>query len=308
MMNILMLLTPKKDVRFLTTNQTIAEALRILKVVRYSSVPLLDKDGYYVGTITEGDLLWYLEENGFEYASKHKVRSVNRVRNYAPVTINASMEDLVTTSLGQNFIPILDDRNYFIGIVTRKDLLTDFINKFAKKAEVVKENPVLNAIYKRRSIRKFKKTKINPEVIEEILKVALVSPSAGNRRPQHVLHIDDQKLIRELGKVHPKGGQYDKAPHLILILNDDEIEDNAYNANSNSSALLLSMLLAIDSFENLGGFWIATREKEHNKKLLEVLNVPPSFSLHGMIAFGVKNEFKGANEAIAFEKIHKNQW
>lgn len=307
-MNILMLLTPKKDVSFLTTNLPIAEALTILKVVRYSSVPLLDKDGYYVGTITEGDLLWYLEENGLEFASTSKLRSVKRIRNYAPVTINASMEDLVTTSLGQNFIPILDDRNYFIGIVTRKDLLTDFINKFAKKAEVVKENPILNALYKRRSIRKFKKEKIHPKVIDEILKVTLISPSAGNRRPQHVIHVDDQKLIRELGKIHPKGGQYEKAPHLILILNDNEVEDNEYNANSNSSALLLSMLLAIDSFENLGGFWIATRDKNENEKLLKALNVPLNYSLHGMIAFGVKNEFKGANEAIAIEKIHKNKW
>ncbi len=307
-MNILMLLTPKKDVSYLTTNLTISEALTILKVVRYSSVPLLDKDGYYVGTITEGDLLWYLEENGLEFASTKKVRVVKRNRDYAPVRVNASMDALVETSLGQNFIPILDDRNYFIGIVTRKDLLTDFINKFAKKAEVIKENPVLNNLYKRRSIRKFKKGIVAPEVISEILNLALISPSAGNRRPQHVFHISSRTKIKAISLLHQKGGQFEKAPNLILVLNDDLKEPNKYLANANSSALLLSMLLAIESFENLGGFWIATPSEEHNKKILESLEIPDNFSLYGMIAFGVKGEFKSANEPINVDKIHINKW
>lgn len=307
-MNILMLLTPKKDVRFLTTNLTIAEALTILKIVRYNSVPLLDKDGYYVGTITEGDLLWYLEENGLEFASTRKLRAVRRNRDYAPVTINASMEDLIKTSLGQNFIPILDDRNYFIGIVTRKDLLSDFINKFSQKTEVIKENPILNALYKRRSIRKFKKKPVSQEVVNEILNVALISPSAGNRRPQHVVFVNDLAKIKELSVLHQKGGQFENAPNLILILNDDEKEPNVYNALSNSSALLFSMLIAIDSYENLGGFWIATRNDEHNTKILNFLGVPSNFTLYGMIAFGIKGEYKGANEAFNNEKIHQNGW
>ena len=57
-MNVLFLLTPKKNVLFLTLDMSVEAALDLLRTVRYSSVPLLDKDGHYVGTITEGDLLW----------------------------------------------------------------------------------------------------------------------------------------------------------------------------------------------------------------------------------------------------------
>lgn len=307
-MNILMLLTPKKDVSFLTTNLTVEQALTTLKIVRFNSVPLLDKDGYYVGTITEGDLLWFLEENGLEDVRKKRLKDVKRNRDYAPVTINASMDDLIETSLGQNFIPILDDRNFFIGIVTRKDLLTDFIKKFTKKAEVVHENPILNAIYKRRSIRKFRKQTIEQPVLAEILKVVTVSPSAGNRRPQHVILLNDLEKIKALSALHQRGGSFENAPYLILVLNDDTKEDNMYNANSNSSALMMSLLLTIDSYENLGGFWVATRSEEHNRNILNFLETPTHYSLHGIIAFGVKGEFKGVNEAINIEKIHVNKW
>lgn len=307
-MNILMLLTPKKDVRFLTTNLTIEEALTLLKRVRFNSVPLLDKDGYYIGTITEGDLLWYLAEHGDKAVATTKIKEVERHRDYGPVTINASMDDLIQVSLSQNFIPILDDRRYFIGIVTRKDLLNDFIFKSQKRAEVVSTNPVLNAIYKRRSIRKFKDDVIAQEVLREIMNAALVTPTARNKRPQHVILLNDRELIKELSVVHRKGGHFEKAPYLILMLNDSSKEDDQYNAISNTAGAIMSLLLAIESYDNLGGFWIGCGTKEMSDAFLNHLHVPSEYRLFGMIGFGVKDEYKPANEPNDDHKIHLNCW
>lgn len=307
-MNILMLLTPKKDVKFLKTSDNLARALDPLREFRYSSVPLLDQDGHFVGTITEGDLLWHLEKKNNRHSLADKLSAVTRIRDYEPVGINASMDELIETSLGQNFIPILDDRNFFIGIVTRKDLITNFISQFQTKAEVIHDNPLLNALYKRRSIRKFQSGAINKEVLDEILKVSLVSPSAGNRRPQHVILLEKEEDIKKLSELHHRGGQFENAPYLLLVLNDENIESNSNNVFNNSGALIISLLLAIDSFENLGGFWVATRSVEHNHAILKFLNVPDNFSLSGIIAFGIKNEFKGANEAEDFARIHRDRW
>lgn len=282
-MNILMLLTPKKDVKFLTTNQTISAALDFLRTVRFSSVPLLNGDGRFTGTITEGDLLWHIEKYGLGNAKIQRLKDVARIRDFNPVGINATMDELVETSLGQNFIPIVDDREFFIGIVTRKDLISTFISNFQKKAEVINDNPTLNALYKRRSIRKFKDGEISAEVLDEILKVTLVSPSARNSRAQHVILVDDQTKINKLSELHHRGGQFANAPYVLLVLNDDVLEENVVNATANSGALMMSLLLAIDSFENLGGFWIATRSAEHNTKILKYLDVPANFTLHGMI-------------------------
>ena len=90
---------------------------------RYTAVPILSDDGHYVGTVTEGDLLWFLknsEDIGFENAHRHVLAEVPlRVKN-KPVHIHAEMVDLIDLAKVQNFVPIVDDSDKFIGIVRRK--------------------------------------------------------------------------------------------------------------------------------------------------------------------------------------------
>lgn len=306
-MNILMLLIPKKDVCFLVSDETIVEGLNILRTTRYSSVPLLDEDGYYAGTITAGDLLWHLEKHGFESAKTAQIKTVKRNRDYSPVGVLAPIEDLIKTSLGQNFIPILDDRNYFIGIVTRKDLIAKIIDEEAEE-KVVSDNEVLNALYKRRSIRRFKNDAISEEVIAKILSIPSVSPTAGNRKPVHTMLLSEPEKISVISKLHIRGGQFAKAPYVIIVLNDDNVERNEFLANNNASAAILSLLLAIDSFAELGGCWISGANKEQNILMKKELNIPEHFSIYGFIIFGHKDEYKAANEVDNISNIHRDNW
>ena len=123
-MNVLFLLTPKKNVLFLTLDMDVATALDILKNVRYASVPLLDEEGHYAGTITEGDLLWTLEDNKNdpEVLTK-KLKTIKRLRDYKVVRADTALDELYVVAINQNYIPIVDDRDFFIGIVTRKEIL-----------------------------------------------------------------------------------------------------------------------------------------------------------------------------------------
>ena len=57
-MNILFFLTPKSEVAFIYDDQTLRQALEIMEHHRYSAVPIINKLGKYIGTITEGDMLW----------------------------------------------------------------------------------------------------------------------------------------------------------------------------------------------------------------------------------------------------------
>ena len=57
-MNILFFLTPKSDVAYIYADDTIRQALEKMEYHRYSAVPVLNRGGKYIGTITEGDLLW----------------------------------------------------------------------------------------------------------------------------------------------------------------------------------------------------------------------------------------------------------
>ena len=42
---------------------TIRQALEKMEYHHYSRIPVLNKDGDYVGDITEGDLLWFIKKN-----------------------------------------------------------------------------------------------------------------------------------------------------------------------------------------------------------------------------------------------------
>ncbi|MGL6105288.1 CBS domain-containing protein [Romboutsia sp.] len=131
-MNILFFLTPKSEVAYLYEDYTMRQALEKMEYHRYSSIPIIDKDGKYVGTITEGDLLWTLK-NDFSLDLKSvedvSISSIKRRKDNRPVSINANIEDLISKSMNQNFVPVIDDQEIFIGIIKRRDIIGYCYNK-----------------------------------------------------------------------------------------------------------------------------------------------------------------------------------
>ena len=119
-MNIPSLLIPKAHVEYLRTKDSIEFALDIFRRNSYSAVPVINSDGIYRGTITEGDFLYYIMDNPDADLKKVKVRNILREGFYEAVKITASIDKLLIKCLDQNFVPVTDDRDVFVGIVTRK--------------------------------------------------------------------------------------------------------------------------------------------------------------------------------------------
>ena len=119
-MNIPSLLIPKAKVEYLRTKDSIEFALDIFRRNSYSAVPVINSDGIYRGTITEGDFLYYIMDNPDADLKKVKVRNILREDFYEAVKITASIDKLLIKCLDQNFVPVTDDRDVFVGIVTRK--------------------------------------------------------------------------------------------------------------------------------------------------------------------------------------------
>lgn len=133
MLNIPMFLKPKKDVVHLYDHYTLRQTLEKMEVYRFSAMPIIDKEGRYIGTITEGDLLYAIKNIyhlDLKLAENVPLSAIPRYKDNMPVRIDAKVEDLTDILMEQNFIPVLDDRGLFIGIVTRKAVLTEI---FAKK-------------------------------------------------------------------------------------------------------------------------------------------------------------------------------
>lgn len=146
-MNILFYLTPKCDCAFLEEGDTLRQALEKMEARRYSVIPILDRKGHYAGTMTEGDLLWSVKNKynlDLREAEHIPITEIERKRDYSPISIQANMEDLIELALRQNFVPVCDDNNSFIGIVTRQEILKYFRKKVEKLDKQGKEEP--NAI------------------------------------------------------------------------------------------------------------------------------------------------------------------
>lgn len=122
MNNILFFLTPKAMCAFVYDDFTIRQALEKMEASGYAALPILNKRGEYRGTLTEGDLLWALKNTCYldmRQAEARRLMEIARKKDNIPVRVTATMYDLVQRASTQNFVPVVDDKDTFIGIVTR---------------------------------------------------------------------------------------------------------------------------------------------------------------------------------------------
>jgi len=122
MNNILFFLTPKAMCAFLYDDYTMRQALEKMETAGYAALPILNRNGEYRGTLTEGDLLWGIKNMCYmdmRQAEARKIMEISRRKDNIPVRVTTSMQDLVNRASSQNFVPVVDDKNTFIGIVTR---------------------------------------------------------------------------------------------------------------------------------------------------------------------------------------------
>jgi len=126
MNNILFFLTPKAMCAFLYDDYTIRQALEKMEVAGYNALPILNRRGEYRGTLSEGDVLWAMKNMCYmdmRQAEAHRIMEISRSKNYLTVKVTTSMNELIDKATQQNFVPVVDDKDTFIGIVTRKAII-----------------------------------------------------------------------------------------------------------------------------------------------------------------------------------------
>lgn len=124
--NILFFLTPKAMCDYLYDDYTMRQALEKMETAGYAALPILNRRGEYRGTLTEGDLLWGIKNMCYmdvRQAEAHRIMEISRRKDNVPVRVTTSMHDLVSRASSQNFVPVVDDKDTFIGIVTRSAII-----------------------------------------------------------------------------------------------------------------------------------------------------------------------------------------
>ena len=126
MNNILFFLTPKAMCAYLNDDFTLRQALEKMEVAGYTALPILNRQGEYRGTLTEGDLLWAIKNLCYmdmRQAEAHRIMEINHHKDHVPIRVNTSMHTLIERAASQNFVPVVDDKDTFIGIITRRAII-----------------------------------------------------------------------------------------------------------------------------------------------------------------------------------------
>ncbi len=135
-MNIASFILPKAEVSYLRDSMTLRQGLERLRRSGFTAVPVIDVEDRYVGVVSEGDFLWdildhneQLENVTMKRVEKLTLRDIIQNGKVQPVCIDTNMEQLLGQAQMQNFVPVIDDRNVFIGIVTRGEIIKYVVKK-----------------------------------------------------------------------------------------------------------------------------------------------------------------------------------
>lgn len=135
-MNIVKLLRPKGEVAYVYDDNSIRQGIEKMHIHGYTAIPVIDREGGYMGTISEGDFLWHLLEHGsmdIRMQEAYRITDILRKGWNMPVKIDETMDELLLRVMDQNFVPVVDDRMRFMGIITRKDVIKYYYDQQEKQ-------------------------------------------------------------------------------------------------------------------------------------------------------------------------------
>ena len=134
-MNILRFLVPKSSVEYISSEATVRQAYEKMRYHSYVAIPVLDDDGTYVGTLRKDDIYKYFFDKGeidFRAAEKEGITHLLDKEYSKPLYHNSAIEDMMDSVIEHNFVPVVDDRGCFIGIVLRRDVLNFLFDQYKK--------------------------------------------------------------------------------------------------------------------------------------------------------------------------------
>ena len=134
-MNILRFLVPKSSVEYISSEATVRQAYEKMRYHSYVAIPVLDDDGTYVGTLRKDDIYKYFFDKGeidFRIAEKEGITHLLDKEYSKPLYHNSAIEDMMDSVIEHNFVPVVDDRGCFIGIVLRRDVLNFLFDQYKK--------------------------------------------------------------------------------------------------------------------------------------------------------------------------------
>jgi nitroreductase len=165
-----------------------------------------------------------------------------------------------------------------------------------------------DALFTRRSIRKYTNKPVEDDKIQKILKAAMYAPSARNTQPWQFIIITERDMLNKIKQAHPYANMLAEAPLAILICGDKTYEPHEGYLNTNCSAATQNLLLAAHDL-GLGSVWLGVYpRKERMDALTKLFSLPENIIPISLVALGYPDEKKSATGRFLPDRIHYNKW
>lgn len=166
----------------------------------------------------------------------------------------------------------------------------------------------MDAIFNRRSIRKYSSRNIPEEMIEKIIKAGMAAPSAGNEQPWHFILIDDRNILNEIPKFHPYSQMLKEVTSAIVVCGDLSLEKYKGFWVQDCAAATQNMLLMIQEL-GLGSVWLGIYPiEERTKALQELMGLPENVIPLSILPIGFPAESKEPSNFFDPKRVHRNRW
>ncbi len=162
----------------------------------------------------------------------------------------------------------------------------------------------------RRSIRKFKQSRIDPQILAQLADVARMAPTGANLQPLKLKIVDEAETnskifahIKWAGYLAPNGApQAGQEPTAyICLFIDTNIKQRGDYAEIGAAAQSIMMLA--ESY-GIGTCWLGAINRD---EIVKILNVSDRYYLHTIIALGHKDQISVAEDIKDDVKYYEDE-
>ncbi len=166
----------------------------------------------------------------------------------------------------------------------------------------------MDAIFNRRSIRRYTDQPVDREEIEKIIKAGMAAPSATNQQPWHFFVLTDREKLLDITAVHPHSNMLKEAAAAIVVCFDPLLENIKGYLPQDCAAATQNMILMIDEL-GLGGVWLGVHpNKQREEEVRKILGCPGDIVPFSIISLGHPAETKPPNDRYHSDRVHWESW
>jgi len=168
------------------------------------------------------------------------------------------------------------------------------------------ENPTLQTILNRKSIRQYTNQEISADEIKNLLKAGMAAPSSRDRRPWHLIVISDKSVLENLGAQLKNAAILKDANKAIVVCGDDELSDNCWFLDC--AAVTQNILLAAESM-GIGAVWTAVYPYEDRTEIVnKQLGLPTNIHALSIIPLGYPAGQHASKDKFDTTRVHYNKF